>query len=86
MRRIYRDEFNFFCNINIVLTKSRTGSEHVCADLGGVEVVMDEGVDEGGDLALDDEVAGGLKVGDDLTEAGAELSRNQDEFLSCFGG
>ena len=47
---------------------------------------MDEGVDEGGDLALDDEVAGGLKVGDDLTEAGAELSRNQDETLSFLGG
>ena len=47
---------------------------------------MDEGVDEGGDLALDDEVASGLKVGDDLSEAGAELGRNQDEFLSCFVG
>ena len=46
---------------------------------------MHEGVDEGGDLALDDEVAGGLKVGDDLSQASAELSRNQDEFLSCFG-
>ena len=76
MRRIYRDEFNFFCNINIVLTKSRTGSKHVCADLGGVEVVMHEGVDEGGDLALDDEVAGGLEVGDDLSQAGAKLDRN----------
>lgn len=40
---------------------------------------MDEGVDEGGDLALDDEVAGRLKVGDDLSEAGTELGRNQDE-------
>ena len=58
------------------MTKSRTGSEHVCADLGGVEVVMDEGVDEGGDLALDDEVAGGLEVGDDLSQAGAKLDRN----------
>merc|ERR1712137_741961 len=34
---------------------------------------MDEGVDEGGDLALDDEVAGRLKVGNDLSEASAEL-------------
>ena len=42
---------------------------------------MHEGVDEGGDLALDDEVAGGLKVGDDLSQAGAELGRNQDEML-----
>ena len=58
------------------MTKSRTGSEHVCADLGGVEVVMYEGVDEGGDLALDDEVAGGLEVGDDLSQAGAKLDRN----------
>ena len=58
------------------MTKSRTGSEHVCADLGGVEVVMHEGVDEGGDLALDDEVAGGLEVGDDLSQAGAKLDRN----------
>ncbi len=61
------------------MTKSRTGCEHVCADLGGVEVVVDEGVDEGGDLALDDEVAGRLKVGDDLPQAGTELGRNQDE-------
>ena len=45
---------------------------------------MDEGVDEGGDLALDDEVAGRLKVGDDLSEASAELGRNQDETLPCY--
>ena len=45
---------------------------------------MDEGVDEGGDLALDDEVAGRLKVGDDLSEASAELGRNKDEFFSCY--
>ena len=52
---------------------SRTGSEYASADLGGVQVVVDESVDEGGDLALDDEVARRLEVGDDLAQAGAEL-------------
>ena len=41
---------------------------------------MDEGVDEGRDLALDDEVAGRLEVGDDLSQASAELKRAQDDF------
>ena len=36
---------------------------------------MDESVDKGGDLALDDEVARRLEVGDDLAQAGAELER-----------
>ena len=35
---------------------------------------MDESVDKGGDLALDDEVARRLEVGDDLAQAGAELA------------
>ena len=40
---------------------------------------MDEGVDEGRDLALDDEVAGRLEVGNNLSQASAELNRSQDE-------
>ena len=42
---------------------------------------MDEGVNQGRDLALDDEVAGRLKVGDDLSQASAELKRAKDEFF-----
>ena len=34
---------------------------------------MDEGVNEGGDLALDDEVTRGLQVGDDGTQSSTQL-------------
>ena len=34
---------------------------------------MNEGVNEGGDLALDDEVARGLQVGDDGTQPSTQL-------------
>ena len=40
---------------------------------------MDEGVNQGGDLALDDEVASRLEVRDDLSQASAELTRDQDD-------
>ena len=39
---------------------------------------MDESVDEGRDLALDDEVAGRLEVGNNLSQASAKLKRNQE--------
>ena len=46
---------------------------------------MDEGVNQGRDLALDDEVAGRLEVGDDLSQASAELKRAQDDiYLCCY--
>ena len=45
---------------------------------------MDEGVDEGRDLALDDEVAGGLEVGNNLSQTSAELKGNQDDALFLF--
>ena len=44
---------------------------------------MDEGVNQGRDLALDDEVAGRLEVGDDLSQASAELKRAQDDMFLC---
>ena len=34
---------------------------------------MDKGVNEGGDLALDDEVARGLQVGDDCAQPSTQL-------------
>ena len=40
---------------------------------------MNEGVNQGRNLALDDEVAGRLEVGDDLSKASAELTRDQDD-------
>ena len=45
------------------------------SDLGGVHVVVNEGVNDGGQLGRDDEVAGGLKVGNDLAECVADLGR-----------
>ena len=48
-------------------------SKHIRADLDGVEVVVDEGVNERRDLALDDEVARGLQVGDDCTQPSTQL-------------
>ena len=46
---------------------------------------MDEGVDEGGDLALDDEVAGRLEVGNDLSQTSAELNKIKMKHFSCTG-
>ena len=45
------------------------------SDLSGVHVVVHEGVNDGGQLGRDDEVAGGLKVGNDLAECVADLGR-----------
>ena len=52
---------------------SRAGSEDVSADLGGVQVVVDEGVNEGGDLASHNEVTGGLESVNDLSKSSANL-------------
>ena len=45
---------------------------------------MDEGVNQCGDLTLDDEVAGCLEVGDDLAYTSAELELNQNHMMLCF--
>ena len=52
---------------------SRAGSEDVSADLGGVQVVVDEGVNEGGDLAAHNEVAGCLETINELSDGGTKL-------------
>ena len=56
-----------------MLQISGTGREHVRADLGGVHVVVHEGIDDGGQLGLDDEVAGVLEVRDEGAESFADL-------------
>ena len=56
-----------------MLQISGTGREHVRADLCGVHVVVHEGIDDGGQLGLDDEVAGVLEVRDEGAESFADL-------------
>ena len=41
--------------------------------LGRIHVVVDEGVNDGGKLRLDDEVAGGFKVWNELAQSVADL-------------
>ena len=43
--------------------------------LGRIHVVVDEGVNDGGKLRLDDEVAGGFKVWNELTQSVADLGQ-----------
>jgi len=63
------------------MTSSRAGSEHLGADLGGVQVVVDEGIDDGGQLGLHDEIAGVFKVRDQLSESMADLLNEIDNLL-----
>jgi len=51
----------------------RTGAEQLSADLGRVHVVVDESVDDAGELAADQKVTRRLKTVDDLTESLADL-------------
>ena len=55
------------------MTSSRACSEHLRAHLAGVQVVVDEGIDDSGQLGLNDKVAGVLEVGDELSERVADL-------------
>ena len=41
--------------------------------LGRIHVVVNEGVNDGGELRLDDEVAGGFKVWDELAQGVTDL-------------
>ena len=52
---------------------SRTGSEDVSAHLGGIQVVVDKGINESGDLAADNEVASGLETVNELSNGVANL-------------
>ena len=45
--------------------------------LGGIHVVVHEGINDGGKLRLDDEVTGGFKVRNELAESVADLGGNK---------
>ena len=49
---------------------------HKKSHLGRIHVVVHEGVNDGGKLRLDDEVAGGFKVWNELAESVADLGGN----------
>ena len=58
------NKLNFMLRYDMILHKSH---------LGGIHVVVDEGVNDGGNLRLDDEVTGGFKVWNQLAESVANL-------------
>ena len=43
--------------------------------LGGIHVVVHEGINDGGKLRLDDEVTGGFKVWNQLAQSVADLRK-----------
>ena len=70
--------FNFFHVLCLVIRRLKLccglgagGDGH--ADLLGVQVVVDEPVNDGGQLGLHQRVAGGLEVGQDCAEGRAQL-------------
>jgi len=76
----------FFVQV-LVENLLRTSSKNVSADLGGVQVVVDESFDDGGELAGDQQVAGGFKSGDELSQGMADfLDKVNDLLLGGVAG
>ena len=59
----------------------RASSKEVSADLGRVQVVIHESLDDGWELASDQQVAGGLESGDDLSQGMANLLDKVNDLL-----
>jgi len=71
---------------NLMLEKSPHGcssgtSSNVCANLGWVEVVVDEAIDDGGEIVLDQGLADGLQTGIDKSKGSAKPLDKLDDFL-----